>query len=65
MNVVEGVDDAIFTKTIDGVVTSWNQVCEELFGHTAKEAVGRDLGDLIVPDERKEELRCHRRQARR
>ena len=55
MNVVEGVDDAIFTKTIDGVVTSWNRVSEELFGYTAKEAVGRDLGDLIVPKERKEE----------
>jgi PAS domain S-box-containing protein len=53
--VVEGADDAVFTKTIDGVITSWNRAAEDLYGWTAEEAVGRSIGDLIVPPDRSEE----------
>jgi PAS domain S-box-containing protein len=54
-NLVEGIDDAILTKTTDGVVTSWNLAAEELYGFTAGEAIGRSMLDLIVPKDRAEE----------
>jgi PAS domain S-box-containing protein len=51
-NIVEGVDDAIMTKTVDGLVTSWNRASEVLYGFSAEEAIGRSMVDLIVPPER-------------
>jgi PAS domain S-box-containing protein len=54
-NVVEGVDDAILTKTTDGVITSWNHAAEWLYGFTATEAIGRSMVDLIVPPDRSDE----------
>jgi len=50
-SIVEGVDDAIMTKTTDGVVTSWNRASEELYGFTAAEAIGKSVVELIVPAE--------------
>jgi PAS domain S-box-containing protein len=47
-NLVEGIDDAILAKTTDGVVTSWDQAAEWLYGFTADEAIGRSMVDLIV-----------------
>ena len=49
-NIVEGIDDAIVTKTTDGVITSWNHASEELYGFTEAEAVGQSMADLIVPE---------------
>ena len=54
-NLVAGIDDAILTKTTDGVVTSWNLAAEELYGFTADEAIGRSMLDLIVPKDRADE----------
>ena len=54
-NIVEGIDDAIVTKTTDGVVTSWNQASEELYGFTEAEAVGKSMVDLIVPEDYSQE----------
>ena len=54
-SIVEGVDDAIFTKTTDGVVTSWNRASEEMYGFTAGEAIGRSMADLVVPAELSDE----------
>ncbi|MEO9386716.1 PAS domain S-box protein [Chromobacterium phragmitis] len=48
--IVEGSRDAIIGKTLQGVVTSWNRGAERMFGYSAREAVGRVLADLIVPD---------------
>ncbi|MEA2171540.1 MAG: hypothetical protein QOF76_4840 [Solirubrobacteraceae bacterium] len=53
--VVEGVDDAIFTKTTDGVVASWNPAAESLYGYTAAEAIGQAMVDLIIPKDRCDE----------
>jgi PAS domain S-box-containing protein len=50
-NIVEGIDDAIMTKTTDGVVTSWNRASEDLYGFTADEAIGSAMVNLIVPPE--------------
>ena len=52
---VESSSDAIVTKTLDGIITGWNPAAERLFGYTAAEAIGRSI-DLIVPDERKDEV---------
>jgi len=52
--VVDSSDDAIVTKTLAGVITSWNRGAERLFGYTAAEAVGKPIF-LIVPEERRAE----------
>lgn len=52
--IVESSDDAIVSKTLDGVITSWNPGAERIFGYTAAEAVGRSIS-LIIPDDRKTE----------
>ncbi len=52
--IVESSDDVIVSKTLDGVITSWNTAAERLFGWTAAEAVGQHI-TLIVPPERRAE----------
>jgi PAS domain S-box-containing protein len=54
--VVESSNDAIITKTLDGVITGWNRAAERLFGFTAAEAVGNRI-DIIVPPDRLPEVR--------
>ena len=54
--IVESSEDAIVSKTLDGVIRSWNAGAERLFGYTAEEAVGRPI-TLIIPPERLDEER--------
>jgi PAS domain S-box-containing protein len=53
--VVDSSFDAILSKTLEGVITTWNQAAERMFGYTAKEAVGRSITLLIPPDRLAEE----------
>jgi PAS domain S-box-containing protein len=46
-SVVEFSDDAIVTKDLDGVITSWNRGAERLFGYKAEEAIGKPVTILI------------------
>ncbi len=54
--IVESSDDAIVSKTLDGVIRSWNAGAERLFGYSSHEAVGRPI-TLIIPPERRDEER--------
>lgn len=53
---VESSDDAIVTKTLDGVITGWNKAAERLFGIGSEEAIGKSI-DIIVPNELRDEVR--------
>src|SRR5207248_2270381 len=53
--IVESSDDAIIGKNLDGIITSWNQGGEKIFGYTAAEAVGQPILMLIPADRVHEE----------
>lgn len=52
--IVESSDDAIISKTLDGIIQSWNRGAEKIFGYTEVEAVGKHIS-LIIPQDREEE----------
>ena len=53
--IVESSEDAILSKSPEGVITSWNRAAERLFGYSASEAVGQHITLIVPPDRRAEE----------
>ncbi len=55
--IVASTSDAIASKTLDGIITSWNASAERMFGYTAQEIIGQSVLLLIPPDRHSEEDR--------
>lgn len=53
--IVDSSDDAVVSKDLRSVVTSWNRGAERLFGYAAAEAVGRPITELVIPEDRLDE----------
>lgn len=50
-SIIEASDDAIISKTLDGVITSWNFGAETIFGYKAEEVIGKHI-TILIPDAR-------------
>src|SRR3954469_3606728 len=55
--IIESSDDAIVSKTLEGIIKTWNKGAERIFGWTAAEVVGKSITILIPPDRQDEEPR--------
>jgi PAS domain S-box-containing protein len=55
--IVASSDDAILSKTLEGIIVSWNEGAERLFGYTPGEVIGKSVTILIPPDHLDEEPR--------
>jgi PAS domain S-box-containing protein len=53
--IIETCDDAIVSKDLHSIVTSWNQSAERMFGYTAEDMVGQSIERLFPPDRLDEE----------
>jgi PAS domain S-box-containing protein len=56
-SIVESSDDAIVSKNLDGIITSWNSGAERIFGYAAAEAVGQPI-TIVIPQDRLDEERA-------
>src|SRR5581483_1456228 len=49
--IVESSEDAIYSKDVDGTITSWNRGAERLYGYAAEEVIGRPVAIIVPPDQ--------------
>ncbi|UPJ43989.1 PAS domain S-box protein [Bradyrhizobium sp. 40] len=55
-SIIESSDDAIISKNLDGIITSWNSGAERVFGYSLSEAIGQPI-TLVIPQDRQSEER--------
>ena len=55
-SIIDSSDDAIVSKNLDGIITSWNSGAERVFGYSASEAIGQPI-TLVIPQDRQSEER--------
>jgi PAS domain S-box-containing protein len=54
-SIIESSDDGIISKSLEGIIESWNAGAERIFGYSAEEAIGRHISLIIPPERLKEE----------
>jgi PAS domain S-box-containing protein len=47
--IIESAEDAIISKTLDGIITSWNEGARNIFGYTAEEVIGKPI-TILIPE---------------
>jgi PAS domain S-box-containing protein len=47
--IVEHSDDAIISKTLDGIILNWNPAAEKIYGYSAEEVIGQPISILVPP----------------
>jgi PAS domain S-box-containing protein len=52
--IVESSDDAILSKNLEGIITSWNAAAERMYGYRAEEMLGQPVTLLFAPDRQDE-----------
>ncbi len=55
-SLIDSSDDAIISKTLDGVISTWNKGAERIFGYASEEAIGNHITLIIPPERRHEEI---------
>lgn len=62
--IVESSDDAIYSKSLEGIVTSWNKAAEQMYGYRDEEIIGAPVAVLVPPDQADEVPRVLERLSR-